>query len=788
MKNLSLFLLFFLFCSTNLSQAHALSLKVERKVLSTVECTEEGIVIRIKSGKVQSTRLLKRRKRRTGKVCRAKIARKEPVTRRCSRKLQKINLLLDFVKSCKATLPDPFATSTPAPDLPTPNNTPNADPTVLPTATPALSPTLTAIPTLVPPTDDNGWTEFNPTALDLSSVDASDHQQPGTRIMYISKKSSPVDGLWSKDKSYEAQSIVVYPIYESGINGPHARYVFWQADGTQVTGIAPGLQSSGWTAVPDPGVVYYWSGTHVVDANGNQYGTDPLHPEGITSFYSYGNWDGTLSVHGNLRFGYPDWMLFKRGESWIAGVDVFTGLRTYLEGPSKTEYALHGAYGDLSLDRPLLLQHPGGLTDQYGNTTGFLRISFRNSSKGNIAFSSLHIEALDPSLETRHSGYGVIGWASDNQLIDNILFEDMKFNRTNGNAIQWIADLNQHPEARRYNLGVTMKRCVVSNVWNPNSHNQGLYISRVHRLTVDESIFAKNGYKGDPLIDDTRRDIYSRNFYLGSCEQLDIEDNTGVHMMHTISFNGGSGGPQFRCGGQAVGNLFLNEGYTFFGAESNGHVEPWSSAQIGSSFSARDNVYFKFRSVGTTDDRSHPGWGWAIQSGSFEGEMTGNIVSGQHMLLSGQNEFNTHAYRYIGSEDDNRPTRDNTISDNISFYAGNLSTTNTSGEADNAFINNAVLTNYSCTSGENGSANTQFSENRCHADLSSASNLESWPEPTRSAKTYMEALGYTVISADGTKEFMAEAVKQRKGYWREEFTTKAFVNYIREGFGLPKLQ
>tara|TARA_Y100000034_G_C6599163_1_gene260558 strand:- start:196 stop:489 length:294 start_codon:yes stop_codon:yes gene_type:complete len=32
-----------------------------------------------------------------------------------------------------------------------------------------------------------------------------------------------------------------------------------------------------------------------------------------------------------------------------------------------------------------------------------------------------------------------------------------------------------------------------------------------------------------------------------------------------------------------------------------------------------------------------------------------------------------------------------------------------------------------------------------------------------------------------------EAIQQRKGYWREEFTARPLVNYMREGFGMDEL-
>ena len=51
-------------------------------------------------------------------------------------------------------------------------------------------------------------------------------------------------------------------------------------------------------------------------------------------------------------------------------------------------------------------------------------------------------------------------------------------------------------------------------------------------------------------------------------------------------------------------------------------------------------------------------------------------------------------------------------------------------------------------------------------------------DPTRTAATWHRKLG-----KEGTREaFLAEAHKQSKHNWRPEYTAKAVIAYIREGF------
>ncbi len=58
-----------------------------------------------------------------------------------------------------------------------------------------------------------------------------------------------------------------------------------------------------------------------------------------------------------------------------------------------------------------------------------------------------------------------------------------------------------------------------------------------------------------------------------------------------------------------------------------------------------------------------------------------------------------------------------------------------------------------------------------------------FPDPGRTSAEYAASLGLD-RSFDA---FIAEARKQRKGYWRTAFTSLAINNYIREGYGLGTL-
>ena len=138
------------------------------------------------------------------------------------------------------------------------------------------------------------------------------------------------------------------------------------------------------TAVP-----YFWNGSAIVDSAGSTtgagsvaYGTDPLNPSGpILPFATYArcackdsvdytdNTTTTIAAWSMnpLRVGFPDWWLFKRGQT----VDLYQDMRTFLNntGRSATPVAYYtnglrpaggaslaapgvvGAYGPLSAGR-----------------------------------------------------------------------------------------------------------------------------------------------------------------------------------------------------------------------------------------------------------------------------------------------------------------------------------------------------------------------------------------------------------------------------------------------------
>lgn len=606
-----------------------------------------------------------------------------------------------------------------------------------------------------------GWTRPVPTTFDTSVYSLTDLEQPGSRICYISNNGNDTSGE-----------------------------------------------------------IYFWDGSQIVDSSGSPfgegglaYGTDPLNPAGpVKPFQRWpyvaprrnGSedigtpWDGTSykapgELRSSTRYGYPDWWLFKRGETYNlyqqylsfaqetdpALTEISGGSLTMSGGKSETERQIIGAYGDLSEPRPRFINPPHSI---------FIR-RWADPDPKHMAWLSLH---LDGRGEMRGGGLGFLYQSSE--AVD-ILIEDCLFDAVTGITIQ------------NSSVDATFRRCVVIDAFR-DDHNriQGMYFSgkRDTRLRIEECIFMRNGFAGgDPEItgwppqDDQYYDIYNRNFYLsGECNNME----SGV--FDTISMIGASG-DQFRCGMKIERNFFY-QGYVSLGAHG-GYPD-----DEGPTGSLLDNVLLRFDGENTNDNRGHPGWGLSLTSGAHQVEVARNIVSGA------QHEKNFYGLSidalgwYCYCHVFNFATRDNHIHGNI-FDTGSAdgAVRVVDGVQDESLscsgweypgvtgntVDSNILVNTSMSEWENDPASsaagtfndTVFENNTLYTTRSEAASDQGWPDPNRTVKTYLQGLGYTVNSDDGFLEFFNEAKLQRKGNWRSEFTSKYLLNYFREGFNMEPL-
>lgn len=275
-----------------------------------------------------------------------------------------------------------------------------------------------------------------------------------------------------------------------------------------------------------------------------EIGSNPTEPVGeVIAYRTFAA--ASQAIRLNARYvstpipQYPDWVLFKRGETHdIAGkqltIDVNQG------GPSSSKRKVITAYGSKTLDRPKIINT--------GAALGACLTAWGVRGGNNIALMSLDF--------TQGDG---IGGPNFMYSCSNILIEDCAFRKGMGYAQNGCTNL------------VYRKNTVYGN-YSAVSHNQGLFVSTVGSLLLEENVFDMNGYKEDPTNPNTwtagqasgltvgqlpvgtgvqpTRTWYDRDLYLSSYTSALVVKNI-------ISRGGGGTSVQMRVGGIARENVFL---------------------------------------------------------------------------------------------------------------------------------------------------------------------------------------------------------------------------------------
>lgn len=239
-----------------------------------------------------------------------------------------------------------------------------------------------------------------------------------------------------------------------------------------------------------------------------EIGTDPFIPQGaINTFATY------ETAQEYAREGYPDWILFKRGDEFYAQIDMKFGR-------SDTEVALVGSYGD---SEALPVIYP--VTPQ-----DYAVYSFIRRNKNLLAYSALssinfYSKTRDPSspdyIDPSGSGgflFMALGAGDERGIIRDILIEGCKFSYFDGNGFQAIDEGAV--------LGITLRRNVIfGNYSDGDGHNQGIFAGNVSGIVLEENIMDHNGwYEQSPGTLGTAT-MFNHNTYFADCHNITFKNN-----------------------------------------------------------------------------------------------------------------------------------------------------------------------------------------------------------------------------------------------------------------------
>lgn len=321
-------------------------------------------------------------------------------------------------------------------------------------------------------------------------------------------------------------------------------------DGNFPLSARPSPDPSDYTPSADSRLIYVSDtgndGTAVVTDIAAQ--TDAFDPQGTVLPYL------TLSAaYAQTREGFPDWVLFKRGDSWTSQSFILTK-----SGRSITERALITYYGT-SGDRPVF---------QTGTSRGLTAFSTHDNYV---------LHGLDFYAHTRdpNSPDYVAGTAGNSGVLmigggANVTIDDCIARFYIGNVIiQSFGGLTYS--------NLTIRRSIILDSYRYiGSHNQGMYLEAINGILVEDNVFDHNGWNEDDILGEPT--LFNHNLY------MQFNSFGDIIVRNNIFTRASSHGIQARSGGEISDNLFIQNSISLLlGSNQNAGFTPL----IGQAF---DNV------------------------------------------------------------------------------------------------------------------------------------------------------------------------------------------------------
>jgi hypothetical protein len=288
-----------------------------------------------------------------------------------------------------------------------------------------------------------------------------------------------------------------------------------------------------------------------------------------------------------LRDGFPDWVLFKRGDTWDEGF----GGWTHGGGRSPTERMVIGAYGEG--ERPRFEFRGTGIS-KHGGVDG-------PPESNNLAFVSLHFNATQHDVTQGNMG-GQTGPMCINWLRPSadVLWEDMRF--------QWCGVIVQAELPGTVIRWRFFRSQFLDSYASVEEHSSGIFLNGVTTFSIEESMFDICGWH--PEVPEADPTIFNH------CIYWQKQSPTDGLVRGNIIMRGASHGVQMRSAGRVLDNVIARNGIAGFLADDIQPGEAYGEA-IG-------NVILE--SEDTMPREGHPaddssaiprGWGWGLETNNL---------------------------------------------------------------------------------------------------------------------------------------------------------------------------
>ena len=366
--------------------------------------------------------------------------------------------------------------------------------------------------------------------------------------------------------------------------------------------------------------------------------TDAFDPQGTVLPYLT-----VAAAFAQIRDGYPDWILFKRGDSWT---DQYITLAKDFNGRSSTEPFMLTYYGATG-DRPLFR-----LDDQSGVLAQKENIS--NVTIYGLEYYAYKRDPASPDYLVTSASPSAIKWLGGGS---DITIEECKMSFFGNNILMqsYVTTLTN----------VTIRRCIVTDSWRAaEAHSQGIYADQVTGLLIEDCLFDHNGWN-ESIVPEAHATLYNHNIYLQYGQP-----NTDVIVRNNILTRGSSHGVHGRPGGSYDNNLIV-ENSVSLGIGYAGQPLPSGSVTTVTNNVILDGKLMNPNSGTYTDDTTAV-WGLIVDDDALNNSasltLENNIIahrrdtgSNDSIKLSGATDTNNIIHLWDASDTTNPGWTDPTL-------------------------------------------------------------------------------------------------------------------------------
>ncbi|QOV88728.1 PKD domain-containing protein [Humisphaera borealis] len=540
--------------------------------------------------------------------------------------------------------------------------------------------------------------------------------------------------------------------------------------------------SQGWTVVTpsvDTRVVY-------VAANGSD-ANDGLSPATPVA--------SITKARTLVRPNSPDWLLLRRGDTFSQRFDSWD-----ISGRSASEPFVVGAYTDPAAPSTARPQLNTGIATGFGFSLRATAASSHVYIMG-LAFEANRRDFRDPpsnfTSDWNGDGSTATYGLNGSNALNNILVEDCSFQYYKMGVV-----FQSNP------TNIQLRRSIIADSWAVNvdaagnalqsgSAANGIYTDTVNGLTIDGNIFSHNGWVDNNALF-ARQNIFSHNLYLNT-------GNSNVSVTNNIIADSASHGLQMRAGGIVKGNLFLRNPIAMSFGLVNGAVK--AGGVYGE---ISDNVV-----VGSSSIFLSPR-GWGIELTNLKPASQGGGTVIRNNVFANDNQNNGPA---IKLDQSNTTVPDVGINDllieqnivyswfsGISIHSSYEVTRTLSGlvvrqndfqkivaSSTIADINGSFVASHQSWSGNRydslnldpnaqlfkiGGVKKTLAQWQAQVEPTAQRVTGLFPDAGRTAGGYNASLG----STNSTDEFIRQAMRQSRSFWRTAYTADPVNDWIRAGY------